>query len=507
MALIKLQAALKWAYMVDDVERDSALIAQEEVWQKPGKKRQVQLKNAKKKNVRTGGESYPNARLSLRWLVNKSNPLFIFIVEPQIKSSAYNILKLARRALWEDMESIANLNLPWLAIGDFNCIHNWDERSGGTGPLPFSIIEFNDCIDACCLTESFSIGLKYSWCNNQKGRARIFKRLGRALYNDAWISKFEGWSCKYMPRDNSDHSALVGSIQGIPKPSNIPFRFLSGWVSVSNFRDLVTCSWGESLQGDPIYVLMKKLQRLKAAIKIEIKEHIVEYYTTKFTHVQSRINEDLIGLILSIVSAEQNLMLSVQPSSEEAFLNDQDPWTIFLRAKFQKKEGLLTQYYKNSSIWTGLKEALVSVKANFKWIIGSGKDIDFWRDYWGSDIAIIGLLDISADIWKHCTTKLSQIIHQNSWSAPFEVIDLLASLGIDLNNIILNNSDMEIKEVKLNCGAAVIGSPGKARIGAITRNHLGDVLGVLTQGMGNKTLFFSECEAIIGALFWVAQNN
>ncbi|KAF6135108.1 hypothetical protein GIB67_040419 [Kingdonia uniflora] len=128
-----------------------------------------------------------------------------------------------------------------------------------------------------------------------------------------------------------------------------------------------------------------------------------------------------------------------------AFLNDQDPWAIFLRAKFQNKEGLLIQYYKNTSIWTGLKEALVSVKASSKWIIGSGKDIDFWRDCWGFDIAIIGLLDILADIWKHCTTKLSQIIHQNSWSAPSEVVDLLASLGINLSNIILNNSDMDIR--------------------------------------------------------------
>ncbi|KAF6175487.1 hypothetical protein GIB67_021977 [Kingdonia uniflora] len=402
------------------------------------------------------------------------------------------------------------------------------------------------------------------------------------------------------------------------------------------------------------------------------------------------------------------------------FLNDQDPWAIFLREKFQNNEGLLTQYYKNSSIWIGLKEAIFSVKANSKWIIGSGKDINFWRDCWGSDIAIIDLLDIQADIWKHCTAKLSQIIHQNFWSAPSKVVDLLAFLGIDLNNIILNNSDMDIRvwkhsphdlfsvqssfhyssshspkfwwyhftnskvilpriasftwkvchnalatedlliqrglnlvsrcpfcgcnletmkhllctcpmsstirdwiaslfhiragfimlqatsesckhlssyvydiwkatvlniiyhlpcarndaifegkllstndlkhrilvaikdpaalscnsmantcfelsivtalgvptrarplpriqgstwalswfqEVKLNCGAAAIGSPGKGGIGAVARNHLGDVLGVLTQGIGNKTLFFSECETIIGALFWAAQNN
>ncbi|KAF6150996.1 hypothetical protein GIB67_016474, partial [Kingdonia uniflora] len=82
--------------------------------------------------------------------------------------------------------------------------------------------------------------------------------------------------------------------------------------------------------------------------------------------------------------------------------------------KFLNKEGSLTHYNKNSSIWTGLKEAIIPVKANSKWIIGSGKDIDFWRECWGSDIAISEVLDITPDIWNHCKAKLSQIIHQNS---------------------------------------------------------------------------------------------
>ncbi|KAF6142722.1 hypothetical protein GIB67_018433 [Kingdonia uniflora] len=251
IAIIQLQSALKWADMVEDVERDSALINYEEVRNKFGKNRQVHLmKNAKKKNVRSGMGGYPNT------------------------SNSWIGIYFYKKGLLDDMESIENLNLPWLAIGDFNCIRSWDERSGGTGPLPCSITDFNDCIDACSLTESFSSGLKYSWCNNQKGRARILRRLDGALYNNAWISKFDGWSCKYLPRDISDHSALVGSTQCIPKASNIPFRFLTGWVTVSSFRDLVINSWSKSLLGDPLYVLMKKLQRLKAAIKTWKKENL-----------------------------------------------------------------------------------------------------------------------------------------------------------------------------------------------------------------------------------------
>ncbi|KAF6138283.1 hypothetical protein GIB67_001433 [Kingdonia uniflora] len=59
------------------------------------------------------------------------------------------------------------------------------------------------------------------------------------------------------------------------------------------------------------------------------------------------------------------------------FLNAQDPWATFLRAKLLTREGLLINYNKHSSIWNGLKEAIAAVQANSKLIIGSGRDIDF----------------------------------------------------------------------------------------------------------------------------------
>ncbi|KAF6177094.1 hypothetical protein GIB67_015969 [Kingdonia uniflora] len=63
------------------------------------------------------------------------------------------------------------------------------------------------------------------------------------------------------------------------------------------------------------------------------------------------------------------------------------------------------------------------------------------------------------------------------------------------------------QKVKIICGVAVIGLPGKAGIGAVARNHCGEVLRVFIKGINTKTLFFSECEAIIGTLYWAIQNN
>ncbi|KAF6142927.1 hypothetical protein GIB67_003883 [Kingdonia uniflora] len=63
------------------------------------------------------------------------------------------------------------------------------------------------------------------------------------------------------------------------------------------------------------------------------------------------------------------------------------------------------------------------------------------------------------------------------------------------------------QEVKINVGAVAIGSPGTAGIEAVIRNHRGDVIGVLSNGLGITTLFFFECEAAIGVLYWAAQRN
>ncbi|KAF6134137.1 hypothetical protein GIB67_013534 [Kingdonia uniflora] len=207
-AIIRLQSALKWADMVEDTERDEALIAHEGAWETPGKHQKNRQKNMAKKKA-TGFSIGNNlSRLTLRRVVRQSQPKFIFIAEPQIKSTLSNILKLglsdfshsfisndcelgnlwclwqnglqdpvlvtgspqqitiihegilisaihgkvtisSRRALWADMIIIAALNLPWLAIGDFNCIRNWDERSGGTGPNSLGVTVKTEKLEFC----------------------------------------------------------------------------------------------------------------------------------------------------------------------------------------------------------------------------------------------------------------------------------------------------------------------------------------------------------------------
>ncbi|KAF6149648.1 hypothetical protein GIB67_017381 [Kingdonia uniflora] len=68
-AIIKLQSALKWADMMDDIERDKALIAQEGVWHNSAKDNNAHLKKATKEKIVGSGErnGYPNTRSNKKY--------------------------------------------------------------------------------------------------------------------------------------------------------------------------------------------------------------------------------------------------------------------------------------------------------------------------------------------------------------------------------------------------------------------------------------------------------
>ncbi|KAF6141407.1 hypothetical protein GIB67_021223 [Kingdonia uniflora] len=210
-----------------------------------------------------------------------------------------------------------------------------------------------------------------------------------------------------------------------------------------------------------------------------------KFLTIKWAKVCKHPSEGGIG-----IKSLKDINIAMLMKLGWAFLSDHEPWAKFLQAKFQNKEGLLTQYYKNSSIWTGLKEAIVTVNAHSKWINGSGKNTDFWRDCWGSDSAIYDLLEIPDDNGSTVRQSLAK-----------SCIITLGLLLLKLWNCWV------VLEVKINYGAAAIGATGKAGVGAAVRNHFGYVLDVLNKGLGNTTLSFSECEAILGAIDWAVQNN
>ncbi|KAH0709402.1 hypothetical protein KY284_010829 [Solanum tuberosum] len=89
-----------------------------------------------------------------------------------------------RRPLWDKLIHYSNKEEPWCIIGDFNVITSTDEKLGG---LPYNmnkIFDFLSMIETCGLIDIGYNGQHFTWCNQRSERARVWKRLDRALVND-----------------------------------------------------------------------------------------------------------------------------------------------------------------------------------------------------------------------------------------------------------------------------------------------------------------------------------
>ncbi|XP_026383544.1 uncharacterized protein LOC113279042 [Papaver somniferum] len=127
--------------------------------------------------------------------------------------------------------------------------------------------DFHECIDLCGLMQAPKSGLEFSWCHGRASNKRILCNLDRGLFNLKWLDKFGGWHYHVGARGISDHNPLIGSDTVIVRALNTPFRFQKMWLSHPNFLQLVIDSWNEEIFGNPIFVFMNKLKRLKKILR------------------------------------------------------------------------------------------------------------------------------------------------------------------------------------------------------------------------------------------------
>ena len=86
---------------------------------------------------------------------------------------------VARRSLWINLNSInANMNCPWLLIGDFNSILSPIDRFNGAEPNAYELQDFVDCYSDLGLGSINTHGPLYTWTNG-----RVWSKLDKALCN------------------------------------------------------------------------------------------------------------------------------------------------------------------------------------------------------------------------------------------------------------------------------------------------------------------------------------
>lgn len=118
-------------------------------------------------------------------------------------------LRSERLSLWEQIQNLSENDVPWLVSGDFNVILRASEKRGGLPPDPDSMHEFQECMMRSNLSELNYEGNEFTWCNNQRGRRRIWQLLDRVFGNGAAFIRFPNLKVRHLHRLTSDHSPLL----------------------------------------------------------------------------------------------------------------------------------------------------------------------------------------------------------------------------------------------------------------------------------------------------------
>lgn len=83
-----------------------------------------------------------------------------------------------RKVLWTKLQQLAvSVVLPWLCGGDFNNILHPVEKVGVQRVQLPDIVDFQQCVELCCLVDMKWQGKQFTWTNKQQIETRVCSKL------------------------------------------------------------------------------------------------------------------------------------------------------------------------------------------------------------------------------------------------------------------------------------------------------------------------------------------
>ncbi|KAB5540627.1 hypothetical protein DKX38_013601 [Salix brachista] len=170
-----------------------------------------------------------------------------------------------REMLWHYLRQASedHKNIPWAILGDFNAVLRPSDRSGGSRAWHKHHDDFPECIMDSSLHQIPANGLHLTWHNGQSGQGTIMKKLDWIFSNLAILIAWPTARANFLPRQESDHSAMILTLKVNPAKAPVSFKFLNQWMEHEDFLDIVKSAWQHRIIGNPIYHLTSKLAILK----------------------------------------------------------------------------------------------------------------------------------------------------------------------------------------------------------------------------------------------------
>ncbi|XP_074271061.1 uncharacterized protein LOC141594982 [Silene latifolia] len=202
------------------------------------------------------------------------NNFIILLVEKYKGRSWYLVLFYGapyvcmRNSVFAELEVyIRNLDHLFLIMGDFNQVEFGSDKlscttSGISGAYDFNIWRIsNELVDI-----PFK-GPTFTWCNNRKGKKRVYERIDRALGSKDWFSLFPNTGIKHFPIQISDHAPIELDLNLVRNDNKKPYK-IDAWVfDHEECMGIIKEAWKFRWIGTPVYVVARKLGRTRGEIK------------------------------------------------------------------------------------------------------------------------------------------------------------------------------------------------------------------------------------------------
>ena len=170
-----------------------------------------------------------------------------------------------RRPLWANVETLLqNHDLPWMVLGDFNCVMRASERMHG---MPVQQQEIAGLLELCRnsgLSDAPCYGGgEYTWT-----MGGVWSKLDRVLINTSWLRDRWFISSEFLGmKEGSDHKPCIVRLCREESSRKSMFRFYNMWTMHPGFLDVVRATWCTDAWGYHQYRLARLLSGMKGPLK------------------------------------------------------------------------------------------------------------------------------------------------------------------------------------------------------------------------------------------------
>ncbi|XP_024196014.1 uncharacterized protein LOC112199199 [Rosa chinensis] len=180
---------------------------------------------------------------------------------------------------WNLLRTLAaQLNMPWIVVGDFNEILCLEDKSGGPPCNIAQMNRFRQALVDCDLMDMGFVGSRYTWAN------RFTKeRPDRACQNVHWRNLYPFSRVLTLPLSRSEHCPLlIEVIPKLPPSSRTPkaFRFEEMWLQHDDLPNVINQGWmTPATETVDLAALETILDSMQAKVTEEMNRDLLAPYT------------------------------------------------------------------------------------------------------------------------------------------------------------------------------------------------------------------------------------